>query len=400
MRQKVVVIGQGITGRLGIIRSVAQIDCDVTIIALVPRDKKGNLIEKKPVDAYSQYVSRCFFSESFNDEMLLDTLLKYCVDDSQKPIIFPDNDFSAATLDYHYSQLIKHFILPHINHCQGAVAEWMDKLKQKKLAEDLGIPIVHAYVIQSLHEFHTDNINYPCFVKPLASMKGRKWLMERCNNEKSLRDRIKFTLDKIGDIPLLVEDYKSINREFSIVGFSDGNHVVIPGVLELLHIAHGRHMGVAVQGKVFPISDFEEILGKFSQLVRKIGFCGVFDIDFFESEGILYFCELNLRFGGSGYAYTKLGVNLPAMMVKSFLGESIETMNKQIMRSAYYFNEKMATDDWYDGYISLKEFHDMEKKSSIRFIQDNVDVRPQKAFDREFRILRTKKIIKKCLGMK
>ncbi len=400
MRQKVIIIGQGITGRLGIIRSVAQIDCEVTIIALVTRDKKGKLINKKPVDSYSQYVSRCFICEGFNAEMLLDVLMKNCVDDKQKPIIFPDNDFSAATLDQHYDLLKEHFILPHINHCQGAVAEWMDKLKQKRLAEELGISVAHAHVIKSLHEIPLGTISYPCFVKPLVSMKGRKWLMGRCDDEQSLLERINYTLNKIGDIPLLIEEYKSINREFAIVGFSDGNQVVIPGILELLHIAHGRHLGVATQGKVFPINGYEGLVEQFSNLIKKIGYCGVFDIDFYESEGINYFCELNLRFGGSGYAYTKLGVNLPAMMVESLLGNSIEIRDKLITQSAYYFNEKMAIDDWYDGFISLKELYGFRKESGIRFVQDDKDTCPQKVLDREFGVLLIKKVVKKCLGMR
>lgn len=107
---------------------------------------------------------------------------------------------------------------------------------------------------------------------------------------------------------------------------------------------------------------------------------------------------MNLRFGGSGYAFTKLGVNLPAMMIKSLLGDSINEMKKTITREAIYFNERMAMDDWYAGYMSTKDYYQIREESEIRFIEDEMDPAPQKAFEREFRVKCIKKIIKKWVG--
>ena len=196
--------------------------------------------------------------------------------------------------------------------------------------------------------------------------------------------------ERYRSIKLLVEDFKKIDREFALLGFSDGQEVVIPGIIEILQLAHGTHFGVAVQGKVYPADD-NDLIDKFSKLIKKIGFAGVFDIDFYESEGLIYFAEINMRFGGSGYAYTKTGVNLPVMMIKSFLGENIDDLNKKIVQSATFFNERMAFDDWYNGYMSTKAFLHLKKTSQIDFIDDENDTQPQKVFMRDFR----KKFLKK-----
>jgi hypothetical protein len=231
---------------------------------------------------------------------------------------------------------------------------------------------------------------------------GGKSGLKRCDDKTGLQKHLDFFLKNhiFDDIDFLLEDFKKIDHEYATLGFSDGKEVVIPCLLELLKIGHENHFGVAIQGRVFPVSGYEMLVEKFKQLVIAIGYVGVFDIDFFESEGEMYFCELNLRFGGSGYAFTKLGVNLPVMMIKSFLGESIEKMNKSITVESTYFNERMAMDDWYSGHLSTAEFIKMRDTSNIKFVMDEADPMPQKILDKEFRIKKLKKPIKKLIGMK
>lgn len=403
--QKVVVIGQGYTGRLSIVRSVAEIGCDVTIIALLPHNYyEQNLKKRKPLDAYSKYVGKTLYCENYNDQMLIDILLEHCVDENQKTFIFPDNDFSAAAVDKHRDKLKAHFYIPHIHEKPGAVGEWMDKTKQKALAAQIGLNVVQSKLIHVRKRSFLipEGINYPCFVKPLVSIVGGKSGLKRCNDKTKLEKHINTFLDnrRFDDVDFMVEDFKAIDREFATLGFSDGNEVIIPGLLQLLRIGHDSHFGVALQGRAFPITGYEDIVEQFKRLVKEIGFVGVFDIDFFESEGKLYFCELNLRFGGSGYAFTKLGVNLPVMMIKSFLGESIDGMNKTITNESIYFNERMAVDDWYAGYMSTEEFNKIREGSAIKFIENEVDPAPQKMLEKEFRIKKVKKTLKRWIGRK
>ena len=402
MKNKVVIIGQGFTGRLSIVRSVAQIGCDITLIVLTHRNKtNGGLIEDKPIDAYSKYVNRTLYCETYNKEMLIDLLLTQCVDPNQKTFIFPDNDFSAAAIDQSLDVLKDHFYCPNINWKQGAVVEWMNKERQKQLAQEVGLNVPNSLVIEIEDGKYTipDTISYPCFAKPLVSLVGAKLGLKKCNNRNELEKHLTQlpTLnERYRNIKFLVEDFKKIDREFALLGFSDGQEVVIPGIIQILQLAHGTHFGVAVQGMVYPAED-NVLIAKFSELIKKIGFVGIFDIDFYESEGLIYFAEINMRFGGSGYAYTKTGVNLPVMMIKSFLGQNIDGLNKKIVQSATFFNERMAFDDWYNGYMTTKDFLHLKKTSQITFINDTNDTLPQKVFMRDFRKKFFKRTVKQLL---
>ena len=404
MKQKVVIIGQGYTGRLSIVRSVAAWDCEITLIVLLP----SALFEKKrrdrPIDSYSKYVSRTFYSENYNEKMLVEILLKQCADDRQKTFIFPDNDFSAAAVDDNRNVLKDFFYCPHVKDTQGEVGRWMDKVRQKSLAREVGLNVANSelLVVKNRKFQIPSNIKYPCFVKPLISIVGGKSGLKKCNDESDLRNHINVFLDshRFDDVDFLVEDYIKIEREYATLGFSDGNEVVIPGLLELLQIGHESHFGVALFGRIFPSDGYEDIVNKFKSFVKEMGFVGVFDIDFFESKGIMYFCEMNLRFGGSGYAYTKQGVNLPIMLMKSTLGESIEGMKKTITQEASYFNERMAMDDWYSGYITEKEYFQLKSKANICFVENIEDPMPQRYLEKEFKVKKIKKTIKGWIGKK
>lgn len=96
---------------------------------------------------------------------------------------------------------------------------------------------------------------------------------------------------------------------------------------------------------------------------------------------------------------TKMGVNLPAMMVKHFKGESIEGMNKCVTGEAVYVNEKMCMDDWDNGYISFKQYRKYMNIEGIRFIPDDEDLLPgreyQKLYYRRIIVNTVKSILRK-----
>ena len=136
MKQKVVIIGQGFTGRLSIARSVGQIGCEAVIIALVSYKKDGKTLRThKPIDAYSKYVKDVFYCYSNDEQGLISILLEKCANNNQKAIIIPDNDFSAAVIDKHKDVLGDKFLFPRMISNNDYIIDWMDKRKQKTLSE-------------------------------------------------------------------------------------------------------------------------------------------------------------------------------------------------------------------------------------------------------------------------
>lgn len=378
--QKVAIIGHSFSSRLGLIRSVAQMDCEIIVVVLVNSDEEI-IKPEKPIDCYSKYVHRVLYCLRKDKEMFIRLLLNDLRDPAQKIILIPDSDDIVALIDENKERLSNYFYFPRILGERDSITEWMDKSRQKELARQVGLNVANARIVDITDGRYVipSDVNYPCYTKPLATMNGGKGGMQRCGNEIELVSALEFFIrhrNRSGRI--LVEDYKVITKEYAVCGFSDGKNVVIPGVLQLLEISK-VNKGIALQGRVMPINGFETIINSFKEMIVKIGFVGLFDIDFYESDGRLYFCELNLRIGGSGYAITKMGINLPAMYVNMCIGKDWSDAHIK-EKNAIYVNERMCLADWNLGYMTNKEFYTIIKTADIRFIDDDDDIGPQKRF--------------------
>lgn len=404
--QRVIVIGHGYSIRLSVIRSVASLGCEVTVIHVGP--------PVKPIDGYSKYVKEVlYFNRQEGTEGLVKLLLEKCAVEGQKPIIFPTSDFSALAIDD--DEIKKHFAVPYINvrpkvsslkfqvsnHELSSIGYWMDKAHQKKLAFSVGLNTAGSVVAERGREGFQipDGIKYPCFTKPVSSFGGGKRCQQRCNNPEEL-EAVLAIADKNDITKVLVEDFINISHEYAVLGYSDGKKVVIPGVIRFLKESK-RHRGVALAGEVLPTAGSEDLIGKFAEFIRQMGFVGVFDIDFLESDGVFYFDEMNLRIGGSGMAILKAGVNLPAMFVKSMCGESTDNMPQKVIQPSKFVNEKMALDDFAEGCMSFREYKRLLASADILFIKDEADVAPYKEYEKQFReqLFSYKRIAKRVLQL-
>ena len=390
MRQKVIIVGWGYTSRLFLIRSLGEMGCEVVVIV------QEN--EKTPIfDIYSKYVSKVIRCTNKNE--LVNILLEQCKPSEGKALIIPNNDLSVSILDKHHDELINFFHIPHIHHEQGAITAWMNKERQKSLAQKLGLNVARSMGIIQMVERQFEipsDLTYPCFTKTREYTPGYKHTLFHCENEDDLRNGLNHLTTIIRNATIMVEEYKEIENEYAVVGFSDGEHVIIPGIIEILHMSEGSGKGVAIQGKVAPIDGHKDLVERFSQFVREVGLVGLFDIDFYTSGGKVYFGELNLRIGGSASAVWKLGVNLPLIMLKHFRGERIDGMQTSITKTATFVNERTCIDNWYVGYYDTKKYRQL-LASGISFIKDDKDPMPWKKFKRFERWMHLRRTIKKLM---
>lgn len=375
MRQKVVIIGVSFSSRLALARSIGSLGCDIILVAWA----SGS--EKKPIDGYSKFVSKVLFCPK-EEKPFIELLKEKCVDPAQKVILMPDCDFSVTMIDLHQEELKPYFLMPHINHRQGAIVEWSDKMRQKALASQLGMNVANSVLIEIKDSKYTipEGVHYPCFPKALASVAGGKAGMFRCENSEDLSKALDdIIVRKKIDAKVMLEDYMNIEIEYAVLGFSDGKKVSIPGVIQFI-VESRTQRGIALQGKIMPIEGFEEIIEKFKKFILEIGLVGLFDIDFYQSNGRLYFSELNIRYGGSGYAVVKSGVNLPAMYVETMMGSEVKEWEDQVKKEAIFTNERMAFNDFINHHISLRSYREYVNSADILFIKDCDDDKPYKEY--------------------
>lgn len=392
MKQKVIIIGHSFTSRLGIIRSVAEIGCEVTVVVMAWNNKITKRLDKStPIDCHSKYVNHVYYCYINDGEGLIRLLLEKCADSKQKSIIIPDSDFAAVVVDKYQDKLKDYFLYPHINNTAGAVEHWMNKGVQKDLAKNIGLNVAEASLVKIENGQYClpKTVKYPCFTKSAATISGGKQFLRCCKNEVELHNLLNKVSSQL-NTEILVEDYKKIDEEYAVVGFTDGKKVVIPGIIKFIATSQ-RHIGVARQGEIIPIAGFEETIELFKKFVLSIGFCGLFDIDFFRSDNLIYFVEMNLRFGGSGYAITKMGVNLPAMFVKSMTDGDYDVMPKAIIHTATFVNERMCMDDYLFNYIKKEDYNRIVNHANIYFVKDSNDPKPEQFYRIQLTLQRCKR---------
>lgn len=394
MKQKVVVIGHGYTSRLSIIRSVGMAGYDVDVVVVCFGDPRQ---QNKPLDCHSKYVDKVWFSPSGDEEAIVELLLEKYSQCEQKPVLIPESDFSVKAVDSNLDRLNDYFLIPNIDGRQGAVTEWMNKLKQKERARTIGLNVADYHVIpirQGKFEI-PDDITYPCFPK---SIDGGKTGLGKCNNRSDLAKSLRQMAAVRADRDVLVEEYLEIDKEYALVGFSDGNSVCIPAILYNETMAKGAHYGIAKGGRVLPVTSYRALVEQFKALIASIHFVGIFDIDFLECQGKFYFDEINLRFGGSGYAVTKAGANLPAMFADFMTTGKYIAIEVPSSTNPTFVNERICIDEWYAGNTKTKDFRKEINSACISFIKDEQDPEPYRMFEKYYAQQKRKRAIRNLLS--
>lgn len=381
---KAIVIGRNYTSLLGMIRAVGEAGFDVIAIRTVKRwnktSDKRSLLGCEAIEAASKYVKKHYFVDQ-NREEIIQFLIDNCKDDNQKALILPVDDYVASAIDLSQEKLRDYFLFPHINNSSGAVVRLMDKHTQKDLAKRVGLDVADGWVIDIKDgKFNIpDGIKYPVFTKPEISFLGNKRCMKKCNNEDELIAVINDVI-KERDCPILVEQFVKIEKEFAILGCAIDNEIYIPDLIRMIRDGSGAHKGVTMLGEITSLDQNLEYVNKIKEFIRYTEFKGLFDIDIYEANGKMYFNELNLRFGASGYAVTSSGINLPAIFANHIIKNDCCFIQSSDLKPGFFLNEKVAYDDWVEGYITKNQFYNMRKKVNVTFIESRDDPEPWKIF--------------------
>lgn len=370
----IIVLGHNYTSRLGIVRAVGMAGYRVRVIATLKKKPK-----RHPIDFYSKFTSDFEYCLRSSDKELVSLLLQNYTEHGKKSILIPTDDYTAHVIDNAYDTLFPHFIMPSIREKQGEISRLMDKHLQKQYAEQAGFPVVKCWEIDVKDGLFTipKDVEYPCFTKPNVSVLGGKnEYMQLCRCEKDLATVLN-GIAKKGDCPMLIEQYVEIEKEYAVLGFRNGHQTSVPYVLYLLEQGKGGHKGVMLMGKVLPMTQFKGLAEKIEKMLEEIGLVGLFDVDLYESNGLIYFNELNLRIGASAYAVTRTGANLPKMYIQSVLGLHVTPFNEQIERKDMTFlNEKLNLESLVDRHLTWGQYKKNIRNADDFFIKASNDPKP------------------------
>ncbi|GGK14001.1 carbamoyl-phosphate synthase pyrimidine-specific large chain [Caldalkalibacillus thermarum] len=200
-----------------------------------------------------------------------------------------------------------------------------DREKFERLLERLHIPQPPGRTVTSVEDAVSaaKELGYPVLVRPSYVLGGRA--MEIVYNQEELLTYMQEAVKVTPDHPVLIDRYL-LGKEVEVDAVSDGQHVLIPGIMEHIERA-GVHSGDSIA--VYPPQSLSEatkqtIVEVTTQLARGLEIKGLLNIQFVLHEGRVYVLEVNPRASRTVPFLSKItGVPMANLATKVILGATL-----------------------------------------------------------------------------
>lgn len=394
----VIVLSRNYSTGLGIIRSLGAAGYRVDLIASTK--KKGSSV----IISSSKYLNKTteVLSPKIQGDTgasLMEVLMEYAKCCGEKMVLFPADDFTASVVDSNRGVLDKHFLIPHTTRDSDcSIVDLMDKTMQESLAKKAGLLTPLAWRV-SLKEtvIIPEDVVYPCFVKPIESVSGRKTEMMVCWDRTQLKGQLMKMKKFFSNRSVLIQEYLHIDKEYDMSGICLDQKVIIPGIIEKIRVAEYER-GVTMSGRMLPPDILGETLERVKMLMKQCHYVGMFDVELNLCGDKIYFNEVNFRSGGPNFAYYLNGVNLPEIFVKEITGEERSSEDETITSFGKTFvYEKVVWEDYIYGYMTKRELHRCIKNADYTLLSNTDDPAPGKIFQKRIRLSALKHRVKHLL---
>ncbi len=207
------------------------------------------------------------------------------------------------------------------------IDEAEDRERFERLVNRLGIPVPPGRGATSLDEAMTiaREIGFPVLVRPSYVLGGRA--MEIVYNEEELASYVESAVAVSSHHPILVDKYFQ-GQELEVDAISDGEDIVIPGIMEHIERA-GVHSGDSIA--VYPARLEDEVRDKIINYTRKLARAleirGLLNIQFVYYQGEIYVLEVNPRASRTVPYLSKItGIPMVALGTRVMLGKTLKEM--------------------------------------------------------------------------
>ncbi|KNZ70144.1 carbamoyl-phosphate synthase large subunit [Thermincola ferriacetica] len=206
------------------------------------------------------------------------------------------------------------------------MAEDRDKFDQ--LLQDLGIPKPPGRTATSVEGAQeiAEEIGFPVLVRPSYVLGGRA--MEIVYNQDELLEYMKSAVNVSPKHPVLVDKYL-VGKEIEVDAISDGEDVLIPGIMEHIERA-GVHSGDSIA--VYPARSLPENLARdvvdyTTKLARALHVKGLINIQYVLHEDRIFVLEVNPRSSRTVPYISKItGVPMVNLATKMILGKKLRDL--------------------------------------------------------------------------
>ncbi|MCD4830974.1 MAG: carbamoyl-phosphate synthase large subunit [Anaerohalosphaeraceae bacterium] len=187
-----------------------------------------------------------------------------------------------------------------------------------------------------------EKLGYPLLIRPSFVLGGRA--MEVVYDNESLKGCVENAIEVSGKHPILIDKFLNDATELDVDAISDGEMVVIGGVMEHIEEA-GVHSGDSACS-LPPVSikpkTLEEIKQQTKQLALELKVKGLINIQFAVKDDLIYILEVNPRASRTiPFVSKSIGVPLAKLAAKVMAGKTLSELD--------------FTQEVHKGHFSIKE---------------------------------------------
>ncbi len=210
-----------------------------------------------------------------------------------------------------------------------AIDEAEDRKRFKNLLHRLGLrqPVSGTALSPEEAIEVAGRIGYPVMVRPSYVLGGRA--MEIVYDEDSLRDYMQRAVKASPEHPVLIDKYLVDAVEVDVDAVSDGETVIIGGVMEHIEEAgiHSGDSACSLPPFSLPPATVEEIKSQARALAKELGVVGLMNVQFAVKGSSIYILEVNPRASRTiPYVSKATGIPLAKIAAKVMAGRSLRDL--------------------------------------------------------------------------
>lgn len=370
---KTIIIGTNHHNTLGMVRSFGE---------------EGQKVVLYIYGSHSSYIASSVYVESVSYfatvSEAIDAVALYEDRSGKKQLVIACSDEVSSLMDSRYEEMIAKCYFFNAGEA-GRITSFMDKQKQLNLAKDCGFSVP-----SSIDAFPKDvnfkEVNYPCFVKPRASIYGGKKISV-CHSQEELKDAL---TQYNPEYNVLVQDYIRKEYEIVILGLSIGDKILIPGFIQ----KHREERGGTTYSTVRPISELnKKVVEACRQMVMNIDYQGLWGIECIKQGNDYFFLEINMRNDATTYAMKVAGVNLPYLF-QQMIEHPNRDPNIKLVRTISSMVEFNDFNFVLKRKVGLFKWTDEFKGAECKYFHSNADPKPCKLMKADYIKFLRKRILK------
>jgi carbamoyl-phosphate synthase large subunit len=218
---------------------------------------------------------------------------------------------------------------PIIGTPPDAIDRAEDRERFEALLEQLGLERPAGDVARSAAEAEkiAETIGYPVLVRPSYVLGGRA--MQIVQNVEGLQQYMRFAVRASPAHPVLVDRFLADAIEVDVDAISDGERVVIGGIMEHIEEAgiHSGDSACSLPPYSLPPARIEEILVATRKLALEIGVLGLMNVQYAVKDDRIFVIEVNPRASRTVPFVSKaIGVPLAKLAALVMAGQSLESL--------------------------------------------------------------------------